>query len=221
MISRCRTGSDAEVVVFGGVKGLVRDGSDLEKELRSFRPDLIMVSVPPESIDSLDTFMKDPYEISLSDYEIIYGSILAEYGEVMAPPPIYLESLKYARRFNVEIVGIDMSEQDYSRAYTDNVKALDLVRHSVRKNRLMRHAFKASTPEEFVEEWTALIKKVGGLYKVDAARAAEIRKRFYELSSGLAHSRIAVVLDYEFYNDFLGSLREAGYSPVSDMSGEE
>lgn len=206
MKSTCQLSSGKELLVFGGVKGLVRDGNDLESQLQHFRPDLILVSVPPESIESLDTFMKDPFEISLSDYEIIYGSVLSEYGEVMAPPPIYIESLKYARRFGVEILGIDMSEQDYSEAYADNVGTLDLVRHSVRKNRLMRHPFQAKTPEEFVDEWSKLINKVRGLGKVDDARFMEMKKRVGNVLAETSHQRIAVVIDYEFYKGFLDSL---------------
>lgn len=203
-------GSGRELLVFGGVKGLIRDGNDLENQLLSFRPDLILVSIPPEAVESLDTFMKDPFEISLSDYELIYGNILAEYGEVMAPPPIYIESLKYARRYGVEILGIDMTEQDYSQTYADNVGTMDLVRHSIRKNKLMRHPFQAQTPEEFVDEWSILINKVRGLGKVDAARLEEVKKRFSEVLSATERHRIAVVLDYEFYKEFLASLDSLG-----------
>ena len=66
------------ILMFGGVKGLIRDGEDLKETLQRFRPDVVCVSIPEESIDSLEKFMEDPYELSLSDYEIIYGTILSE-----------------------------------------------------------------------------------------------------------------------------------------------
>ncbi len=205
-------------MVFGGVKGLIRDGDNLVTELQGFRPDLMLLSVPPESIESLASFVKDPFEITLSDYEEIYGTVLAEYGEVMAPPPIYTEALKYARRNDVEILGIDLTEKDYSDAYAENVGTMDLVRHSIRKNKLMRHPFLAKTPEEFVDEWSGLINKVKGLGKVDEARFRELMKRFGEILKDAVHQRIAVILDYEFYRSFLESLDSIGVRQLSSES---
>lgn len=71
MIDEIRLQDGAELLVFGGVKGLISEGDRLQDKLQAFRPDLILVSIPEESIEALEKFMEDPYEITLSDYEQI------------------------------------------------------------------------------------------------------------------------------------------------------
>jgi hypothetical protein len=209
MIDEIRLPNGSEILVFGGVKGLISEGERLEKELQAFRPELILVSIPEESIEALEKFMDDPYEITLSDYELIYGTVLSEYGEVMVPPPIYMEPIKYARHFTVGIHGIDMEEEEYSQVYTENVHAFDLVRHSVRKRLIMRHSFKSETPEDFVEEWNLLINKVKGLSRVDEERLVSIEKNAVAyITENNEKKRIAIVLDYEFYKSFVAYMKE-------------
>ncbi len=204
-------------LVYGGIKGLVKEGEDLKDSLLAFRPDLILVTVPNDSISSLEAYMADPYEITLSDYEVMYGSGLSVYGEVMIPPPTYMEAVKYARHFNVEIFGVDMNEEDYSRIYSDNVHAMDLVRHSVRKGFMMRHSFKSTTPEEFVEEWTHLVNRIKGLSNVDKERLIYIEESVKTKIKENWGKRIALVIDYEFLKDFMEFAKEQ-LSPMSPHS---
>ncbi len=208
MIDQIREPNGSEILVFGGIKGLISEGTQLQEELQNFRPDLILVSIPEESITALEKFMEEPYEITLSDYELIYGTVLSEYGEVMVPPPIYMEPIKYARHFGIEIHGIDMEEEEYSRVYTENVHAFDLIRHSVRKRLIMRHSFKSSNAEQFVEEWTTIVNKVPGLGKVEEERLASIEKAAIAYLKDEKAKRVAIVLDYEFYKDFVGYLKD-------------
>ena len=191
------------ILMFGGVKGLIRDGEDLKETLQCFRPDVVCVSIPEESIDSLKKFMEDPYELTLSDYEIIYGTILSEFGEVMVPPPIYMEAVKYARHFSIKLEGIDLDEDSYSQVYMDNMKSMDLIAHSVRKRRIMHHSFKSTTPEDFVEEWTSMVNRVKGLSRIDNERLKYIEERSIEIISSNPGKSIAFVLDYEFHKDFV------------------
>jgi hypothetical protein len=209
MIDEIRLPDGTELLVFGGVKGLISEGNRLQDELQAFRPELVLVSIPEESIEALEKFMQEPYEITLSDYELIYGTVLSEYGEVMVPPPIYMEPIKYARHFAIGIHGIDMEEDEYSRIYTENVHAFDLIRHSVRKRLIMRHAFKSETAEGFVEEWNRLINKVSALSKVDNERLVSIEKNAIAyIRENKEKKRIAIVLDYEFYKSFVAYLKE-------------
>lgn len=208
MIDQIRESNGSEILVFGGIKGLISEGTLLQEELATFRPDLILVSIPEEAITALEKFMEEPYEITLSDYELIYGTVLSEYGEVMVPPPIYMEPIKYARHFGVEIHGIDMEEEEYSRVYTENVHAFDLVRHSVRKRLIMRHSFKSTTAEDFVEEWTALVNKVRGLSRVEEERLSSIEKTAIAYLKGENAKHVAIVLDYEFHKDFVAYLKD-------------
>ena len=46
--------------------------------------------ISPEQVDGMKEFIEDPFEMNLSDYEILYGINLSNYGEVMTPSPVYI-----------------------------------------------------------------------------------------------------------------------------------
>ena len=90
--------------LFGGIKGLVRDGEILSDDLTKLKPEVVLITLSNEHILGLRDFLQRPYEIELSDYEIIYGVRLSMYGEVMTPPPVYIEALKYSDSTGIPIV---------------------------------------------------------------------------------------------------------------------
>ena len=212
MLARLREkSSNRTVLIFGGIKGFVRDGNDLKTQLEEAKPDLILISISQEQVKGLREFLKNPFEMNLSDYEVMYGVHLSLYGEVMTPPPIYVETLQYADRYNIEVKGLDMSEDEYQELYTGNMKTFDVVRHSVRKRRLLKKDFRASTPEGFVDAWTKNINRVKGLRKIDEARLEYIRNDLLKELEKTTSSNIFVVLEYEFYKDILDYLKNNGY----------
>lgn len=193
---------DTEVTLFGGIKGLVSQGEALRKSLEEKRPDVIFISISPEHVEGLSRFMKDPYEIILSDYEIIYGVHLSVYGDVMTPPPIYTEPIKYSEENDIEIIGLDMKEEDFSKLYSKKVGTFDLVRHSVRKRRLLKADFKDTTPEEFVTAWDNRVNRIRALREIDAVRLDKMESLLMEYLSDSRWKTAFVVVDFEFYDGF-------------------
>ncbi|WP_061950573.1 hypothetical protein [Acidiplasma cupricumulans] len=118
--------------------------------------------------------------MTLSDYEIIYGVNLSKYGEVMTPSPVYIEAARYSIDNNIELIGLDMNEDEYQRAYSRDVKTLDLIRHSIRKKRISRTAFNNKTPEEYVDEWNKMVD-INGFKKLNEERLVYIEKRINEI----------------------------------------
>lgn len=204
---------DTKVILFGGIKGLVSEGQKLRTELAMTRPDLVLVSISEEHVEGLSKFMKDPFEMVLSDYEIIYGVHLSVYGEVMTPPPIYTESVKYAEENSVEIAGLDMNEEEFSRIYSNKVGTLSLMRHSIRKRRLIKKEFRDQTPEEFVKLWDERINNIKSLKEIDRIRVEymenSMKEKLHKSGTGTAF----VVVDYEFFDHFSGFLKNLD-SPV-------
>ncbi|BAB59435.1 TVG0303941 [Thermoplasma volcanium GSS1] len=197
-----------KITLFGGIKGLVRDGEELKRDLYEVRPEIIYIVLTQEQIDGLNNFLKDPFELSLSDYEIIYGLHLSAYGEVMTPPPIYIEAIKYANETGTTLVPLDVPEKEYSDYYSKNVGFLDLLRNSLRKKRIMKMEFGDKTPEDFVEKWDAVMHKVKGIERVDTFRFNYVRdnlKRNLEKDKGKS---VFVITEYEFYKNLENFIKE-------------
>jgi len=188
--------------IFGGVKGLVRDGDELRKELLEKRPDIIFITISPEQVEGMKDFIEDPFEVDLSDYEILYGINLANYGEVMTPSPVYIEATKYCKENNVEMIGLDMEEGEYQILYSKYIKTTDLLRHSMRKKKVSRFKFDQQTPEEFVEAWNRAVD-LKSFKKVNAAREEYIINRIDDLLKEYDGRKIVCVVDYDYYKSIL------------------
>ncbi|PYB67669.1 hypothetical protein DMB44_08055 [Thermoplasma sp. Kam2015] len=205
MIARITRGGH-DITLFGGIKGLVRDGDDLRNELYQERPGSIYIVLSKEQIDGLSAFIKDPFELSMSDYEISYGLHLSIYGEVMTPPPIYIEAVKYAEENGKDLKPLDVPEKEYTDFYTKNVKLFDLLRNSLRKRHVTRMEFGDTSPEDFVRRWNATMNRVSGLRKVEEFRLSYIERKIDEyLDTDKEHS-VFIITELEFYDplkDFL------------------
>lgn len=193
---------ETHVTLFGGIKGLITQGEALGDSLERVRPDAIFISISPEHVSGLSNFMKDPYEIILSDYEIIYGVHLSVYGEVMTPPPIYTEAVKYGEANGVDVIGLDMDEAQFSQLYSKKMGTFALVRHSVRKRRLLKADFRDKTPEEFVLAWDKRVNRIKALREIDQERLVAMENRLMEYISREEFSNAFVIVDYEFYRPF-------------------
>lgn len=190
--------STGPIWLFEGIKGLVRDGDNLATALLERRPDTIFITLSDEHILGMKDFLEHPYEVQLSDYEIIYGVRLSLYGEVMTPSPVYIEAVKYATANGVPIVPLDMNEELYGGLYTDSMKSFDLVRHSVRKKRLLKKNFKDTTPEEFVTNWENSINRINGLRIIDEKRLEYIESRISSSLADCGGKSVLMVIDFEF-----------------------
>jgi hypothetical protein len=186
---------------FAGIKGLVSQGDRVREFLEASTPSRILVSISPEEVEGLRSFLSDPFEMNLSDYEIIYGVLLSKFGEVMTQPPIYIEAMKYSVKSGVEIIGIDMDEQRFNEIYQNEISSTHLLRHSLRKKKLARNMSAGDDPYEFVEAWAREIGKLKGFARVDDRRAehmAEVVRE--EMRKGYEHS--VLIIDYELYGRF-------------------
>ncbi|SMD30551.1 hypothetical protein [Picrophilus oshimae] len=187
------------VLLFAGIKGLIEDGNELRKDLLFFRPEIIYITLSKEEIDGLRYFIKNPFEMTLSDYEILYGVNLSRYGEVMTPPPTYIEAVKYADENDIEIEPLDMNEELYEREYSNSIKTFDLIMHSLRKRRIKNKIFRADSAEEFVDLWNSYVD-LHGFKRLYMKRLDYIRTG---IDNALKNSdkRIMIIIDYDFYKD--------------------
>lgn len=189
------------ILGFAGIKGLVSQGDRVREFLEASTPSRILVSISPEEVEGLRSFLKDPFEMNLSDYEIIYGVLLSKYGEVMTPPPIYIEAMNYSDRTGAAIIGIDMDEEHFNDLYQNEISSLHLLRHSLRKKKISRNLSPGEDPYEFVEMWAHQIGKIKGFARVDERRADHMSTIVVEqMSSGIKNT--VLIIDYELFGRF-------------------
>ncbi len=216
-----RNGTGLVLGIVGGIKGLKRDGDVLPHVFSEVAAEAILITISPEEVNGILDFIKDPYRMTLSDYEMMYGVNLRKYGEVETPSPIYTESARLSSSYHVPLVPLDLPEEKFSRHFMNHVSTWQLVRHSVRKRRLMHQAFPQKTPEEFVEKWNSIVNSLKGLRKMEELRLDHIMKTLDEIILEGKYEKILLVTEYEFYRSLLDHLIATGFTEVSEESLED
>ncbi|MEM0156738.1 MAG: hypothetical protein QXN26_01565 [Thermoplasmataceae archaeon] len=197
--------------VYSGVKGLISHGDELKSLLNTMNPEVILVTIAPSEVTGLKEFLRDPFEMNLSDYEIIYGIRLRKYGEVMTPPPIYIEVISYSEKSGSQVTGIDMDDETYNSAYTQNIKSLDLLRDSLRKKRVLNTDYHDTNEYEFAEAWAEKQKSIRGRRKLEEIRIRYIAGKVREFVSENYVENHIIVCDHEFYRGIRDALASMGY----------
>ncbi len=190
---------NGKLQIFSGVKGLVAHGNELKNYLRANKPSRLLVTISPEEVKGLEEFIKAPFEMNLSDYEVIYGVRLSKYGEVMTPPPIYTEAVIYSSETGAICLGIDMPQSDFDQLYTNSMRTRHLIRHSLRKKRVLNHDYGDTNEYEFVEAWIGRINSVRGLAQIDNQRVAYMASRISDFAEKSYSPNHLIIVDYEFY----------------------
>jgi hypothetical protein len=201
--------------IFSGVKGLVSHGDQLHQLLEKLHPEIILVTIPQSQVEGLKEFLKSPFEMSLSDYEIIYGIRLHKYGEVMTPPPIYIEAVQYAMSNSVQIHGIDLDDEKFNETYTKNVKTVALIRHSLRKRRIINYDFHDSNPYEFAEGWIKRINRIKAFERLDRERLEAMDEEILNFINNNFVSNHLIVVDHEFLSGIRENLLRKGFKVVN------
>lgn len=196
--------------LFVGIKGLMRDGNSLHDALRVHTPDQLSVSLSPEEVEGMKAFLDDPFEMNLSDFEIVYGLRLSVYGEIMTPSPCYIEMIKYAKENSVPIEALDLNEYDFSRAYTRHVKTFTLIRHSIRKKKIMKMDLKDTSAEDFVVKWNNEVNRIKGIGRVEKLRSEYVAESL--LKENTKGKRHFAYIDLEFLDDTRDLMEKNGYT---------
>ena len=215
MFTRLYNESGSVLNFFSGVKGLVSHGDELKELLEKESPEVVLITISQGEIEGLTAFIREPFEMNLSDYEIIYGVRLSKYGEVMTPPPIYVEAVKYLMDTGTEGIGLDMPQEDFDALYSQTMKTRHLIRHSIRKKRVLNFDFKDANEYEFSEKWIKRINAVKGLARIDDARIGHMARQIQNFASSHYNPKNTIVSDYEFYKPLVTSLEELGWNAKS------
>ena len=189
-----------EVLLFSTVQGLVSEVARVQEAFRDARPQALALGLSPESVAALLRYAPgmegaseaDLFE-DLSDHEYVFAVKLKEYGEVALPPPDVLEAARLAQEAGAGVFGVDLTEEQYEDAFTDEIGALGLLRYGRVQRRLARRPPRAPDARSFSLAWDAAVRRVKGIARVEARREAAIAARARALAAEVGGTVLLLV----------------------------
>jgi hypothetical protein len=187
-----------EMIIALGIKGLVSDGVLVKDKMTDFKPDKLLMGISPEEVDGLKEFINDPFEIQMSDYEVIYGTILLKFGEVEVPPPIFTQSIIYAKEKGIPVIGLDLDEETYGDQYEKEYSVTQMVGYITKKRKLKHKNFNLESAEQFVMQWKKEIEKTRAMSNMEKLREEAIVENMYREFHEGTEKKYFAVIEYEF-----------------------
>ena len=198
MKSEQRTVLGVNVIIVGTVRGLVSESELITNFLKNQKKlDVIFIGISPEELEGMIKYLEQPFETDLSDYELLYGLKLKEFGKVKMPIPSYVTVIEYSRSKNIGLIAIDLDEKMYNKKFTEEVSTLDLLRYSYRKEHIWNRQYDLSSPENFAISWDKEITKLKGYKKLELFREQNFADRIKELITANKYGNVLVVMEIE------------------------
>ncbi|MDG6225056.1 MAG: hypothetical protein QCI82_06040 [Candidatus Thermoplasmatota archaeon] len=170
--------------ILGTIKGLVSESFTVEQVIEMLGPDLIGVHISPEELEGLAMVIDGEYKRTpMSPLEKVYAIKLSRFGEVQIPPPSLVQALRSSRERGIPIFPLDMNDEEYSDAYTENVGGLTLVRQSLEIKRINRMDYKGSDAAAFCTHWDRTVNRMSDFRTLEKLREERMAMRVHELSS--------------------------------------
>lgn len=187
---------ESRVHLLGTIKGLKSEEEKVKKAFFYSRPRVIGLHIHSGEISGLEAVIKGKIKkMGLSHGEEIYASNLAVFGEVQVPPPSLVMAYKIARKKNIPLAPLDMSEREYTNTFTEKVSTLHLVGQSFRLKRLKKRTFNCPDAESFALAWDSAINRSKGYRALETEREKRMAENIYYLAK--EHSRVLAVLEIE------------------------
>ena len=196
----------AQIRILSTVKGLVSEADIVRKEFESFKPDLVALSIGPEEIDGTRKWDGQPYD--MSGWDELYGlslrKVVGDNG-VKLPPPSFSKAIKVSDVKGIEVIGIDMDEESFTKAYTSNVSTWQLYRRGRLEKRMMKRGIEGTTPEEVVVNMENLIREIDGFSKLEKCR---VDTMYNNLKSQSNNDKILAIIELSNVDSLIEMLKE-------------
>jgi pheromone shutdown protein TraB len=175
---------DCAVWVLPTIRGLSSEGEVVSKEIARLCPDTVALSISPEELKALREHDGEPMPAMCGTAEEnVYESGLSKFGAVERPPRCFISAIDSAKGRDVNVVGVDLSEEDYTRAYVSLVSGWDFVRRALGRGSFERSRFDLSSAEAFVVDWDSRLRKVKGYDQLEMRREAAMATSIKELAA--------------------------------------
>lgn len=184
------------MIIVGTIQGLVEEKKKVADAFKDIRPEVVALPISEEMLQGLEAVVKgEVSEVETDSVEDMFADHLKRFGEVQLPPPSLIEAYNLAKENGAEVVGIDMDEEEYVRAYIKHVSAFHFWRRIWNLSKLKKKTFAVDTPEEFVVMWDRYVSRLKGYARLEEAREKFMAERSLELLK--SRSRVLVLVEYE------------------------
>lgn len=199
------------VLVVGPVRGLASEGLEVPAAFDAFAPEAVGLALSHEELRSLVDYFGDVVAepiVPLSTNEVNEVRGLVRFGEVSVPNPSVLAAIRWARERGVPAVPLDPSEDSIAEMFTEHIGYVELVRRTVRENRIGRSPPAPDSAEAFALAWDREIGHGRGSRRYAAARNGHFVREAQRLAAG--RSRVAVLVDRERFDGVVDGLEPPG-----------
>lgn len=187
------------------IRGLVSEESKVEEAFNEWGPDSVALSISREEVDTLRRLGRKDAELETFEEEIYVGN-LEKFGEVKKPPPCFTKALELCIDSQIDCVGVDMTEDEYTDAYCHFVTAMEMMRESWFKRRIHSKTLNAKSPEEFVIRFDEAVNKTRGHRDLEREREKVIAHRLLMLAR--ERKKILAVVELERTAGVLSALKK-------------
>ena len=185
---------DTQIRLLSTIKGLVSEAEIVESEIKSFSPELVVLSIGPEEIDGTRKWDGEPYD--MSGWDEIYGlslrKVIGDDG-VKLPPPSFSKAIEISDSKNIDIIGIDMDEESFTESYTSNVSTWQLYKRGRLEKYLVKKGVEGKTPEDIVTNMENSIREIKGFAKLEEDRTLTM---YHNLINNLDKQKILAIIDF-------------------------
>ncbi len=195
---------ESSVSILSVVRGLPSDGDAVGGAIASLRPDRVALSVSPEELDTLRTYRGGNMEPDTIEEEA-YVAGLSAWEEPVMPPPCFTRAVNLATSRKIPLDAVDMSEEEYTDAYTTWVSTMELLLQGRMETRLLRKRFRVSTPQEFAVAWDAEVNRTVGFTRLQREREKFMASRLRQVAE--TGPRVLAVIEVERVKGVLAALR--------------
>ena len=201
---------DTQIRLLSTIKGLVSEAEIVESEIKSFSPELVVLSIGPEEIDGTRKWDGEPYD--MSGWDEIYGlslrKVIGDDG-VKLPPPSFSKAIEISDSKNIDIIGIDMDEESFTESYTSNVSTWQLYKRGRLEKYLVKKGVEGKTPEDIVTNMENSIREIKGFAKLEEDRTLTM---YHNLINNLDKQKILAIIDFTNVESLKQSLQSFNLS---------
>ena len=198
---------DTQICILSTIKGLVSEAKTVESTIESFEPDLVVLSLGPEEIDGTRKWDGQPYD--MSGWDEIYGlSLRKVVGDdgIKLPPPSFSKAIEISDLKGIEVIGIDMDEESFTKSYTSNVSTWQLYKRGRLEKYMVKNGIKGDTPEEIVINMESSIREIKGFAKLEQDRVQAMAEN---IKLNLDNDKILAIIELPNVSSLIKLLKES------------
>ncbi len=198
---------DTQICILSTIKGLVSEAKTVESTIESFEPDLVVLSLGPEEIDGTRKWDGQPYD--MSGWDEIYGlSLRKVVGDdgIKLPPPSFSKAIEISDLKGIEVIGIDMDEESFTKSYTSNVSTWQLYKRGRLEKYMVKNGIKGETPEEIVNNMESSIREIQGFARLEQDR---VRAMAENIKLNLDKDKILAIIELPNVSSLVKLLKES------------